>query len=382
MQSTMMDFPLRLEALLERAGKWFPQVSIAAREEDGALRRSDYATLRRRARALAAGLRAHGLAPGDRVATLLWNQMAHLEAYFGVPMAGGIVHPLNLRLHADQLARILNHAGDRFVLLDASLAGLWREIAPQVRVERVFTVPDEYEALLANHTFAESGGPETQGAAMGYTSGTTGEPKGVIYSHRAMVLHAFATALPDAMNLRQHDCVMPLVPMFHATAWGIPYTATLLGCRQVLAGRRLDAETVLDLLAGEQVTFSAGVAVVWQAVLEMLERHPGRWRLHPGLRVNLGGAPASEALFRRFDNQGIAVNMGWGMTEMTPVGAMNPLLAPDGAPGFSQRRTRQGRPLPLVEARTASDGELEVRGPWVAEAYWAGQSPESWTGDG
>ncbi|MGH9392884.1 MAG: AMP-binding enzyme, partial [Terriglobales bacterium] len=163
--------------------------------------------------------------------------------------------------------------------------------------------------------------------------------------------------------------------MFHANAWGTPHAGALIGCKQVLAGAHWDAESALDLLAREQVTRSAGVPVIWQGVLDALEREPGRWHLHPELRVNLGGAPAPEALFRRFDQQGIAVNMGWGMTEMTPVGTMNPHLG-------GAQRTRQGRTLPFIEARTAPDGELEVRGPWVADCYFGAISPESFTPDG
>ncbi|MGN6592542.1 MAG: AMP-binding protein [Terriglobales bacterium] len=366
----MMPYPLTLAAVLRRARQWFPSTAIVARD-----RRTTYAGLERRARGLAGALLAAGLQPGDRVATLLWNDMAHLEAYFGVPLAGGVVHPFNLRQNARQWEEILRQTGDRFALVDESLMPRWQEVAAHLRPQRLIEWPDDYQGPLP-----ERG--EEDGAAMGFTSGTTGAPKGVLYSHRALVLHALATSLPDALCLRACDCVLPLVPMFHANAWGIPYSAALVGCRQVLAGDAFHAENVLDLLASEQVTRSAGVPVIWQGILDALEREPGRWRLHPELRVNLGGAPAPAALFERFDRHGIAVNMGWGMTEMTPVGAMNPLLAPDGAPDFSQRRTRQGRPLPLVEARTAPDGELEVRGPWVAEAYWAGQSPESWTGDG
>ena len=178
-----------------------------------------------------------------------------------------------------------------------------------------------------------------------------------------------------------YDRALPLVPMFHANAWGIPYTAAMIGCKQVLMAGAFDPADVLDLLSAEQVTFSAGVPMVWQAILEVLEREPGRWRLHPELRVNLGGAPAPEALFRRFDRHGIEVNMGWGMTEMTPVGAMNPLRGPVQS-GDHAARTRQGRPLPFVEARRAENGELEVRGPWVAASYWRAAQNSAWTTDG
>jgi fatty-acyl-CoA synthase len=366
----MMPYPLSVAAMLRRARQWFAATEVVSHAH-----RTTYAGLDRRARGLAGALLAAGLQPGDRVATLLWNDMAHLEAYFGVPLAGGVVHPLNLRQNARQWEEILRQAGDRFAIVDESLMPRWQELPADVRPRRILEWSEEYDGPLPARG-------EADGAAMGFTSGTTGAPKGVLYSHRALVLHALATALPDSLSLRAGDCVLPLVPMFHANAWGIPYTAALIGCKQVLAGDAFHAENVLDLLASEQVTRSAGVPVIWQGILDALEREPGRWKLHPELRVNLGGAPAPAALFDRFDRQGIAVNMGWGMTEMTPVGAMNPLLVPDGTPDFAQRRTRQGRSLPLVEARTATDGELEVRGPWVADAYWAGVSPESWTADG
>ncbi|MGH9465855.1 MAG: AMP-binding protein [Terriglobales bacterium] len=370
MPATMMPFPLTVAAILRRACDWFPATEVVTREA-----RTTYRDLDARARALAGHLLALGLQPGERVATLLWNDMAHLEAYFGVPLAGGIVHPFNLRQHPAQWERILRQADDRFAIVADDLLERWQQVPADARPQRVAAWPDAYEGPLPEPT-------ESDGAAMGYTSGTTGEPKGVIYSHRALCLHALTIALPDALDLHHSDCVLPLVPMFHANAWGLPHAAALVGCKQVLAGDRFDAEAVLDLLAREQVTRSAGVGVIWQAVLEALERAPGRWKLHPELRVNLGGTPAAAALFERFDRQGITVNMGWGMTEMTPVGTMNPLLRPDGRAGFAERRTRQGRPLPFVEARTAAAGELEVRGPWVAASYYGGVSPESWTEDG
>ncbi len=359
----MMQFPLTVAAILRRACATFGSTEIAT-----PCARASYASLARRARALAGHLLALGLQPGERVATLLWNDMPHLEAYFGVPLAGGVVHPLNLRQHPSQWERILRQAGDRFAIVSEDLLERWQQIPTGTRPMRIEAWPDDYDGLLPELA-------EDDGAAMGYTSGTTGESRGVIYSHRALALHALATALPDALDLHASDCVLPLVPMFHVNAWGLPYTAALIGCKQVLAGSHFDAEHVLDLLAAEQATRSAGVGVIWQSVLDALDRHPGRWKLHPGLRVNLGGAPAPTALFEHFDRHGIAVNMGWGMTEMTPVGSMNPLLA-------GPARTRQGRPLPFVETRTDGSGELEVRGPWVAACYHAGVSPESWTADG
>ncbi|MGH9394876.1 MAG: AMP-binding protein, partial [Terriglobales bacterium] len=240
----MMACPLTLASILDRAQRWFGAVEIVAGTE-----RATYAGLAVRARALAAGLAASGLAPGDRVATLLWNDLPHLAAYFGVPLAGGIVHPLNLRQHPQQWAAILRQAGDRFALVDERLLDRWRELPASALPERVFVVPRDDERLLAAGPAASL--PvlaEESGAAMGYTSGTTGEPKGVVYSHRALCLHALAIALPDALNLRQRDCILSLVPMFHANAWGTRHAGALIGCKHVLAGAHWDAESALDLL--------------------------------------------------------------------------------------------------------------------------------------
>lgn len=403
MSSSMMPFPLRLEALLARAERQFGGQVLVTREAGGVEARFDYRTLARRARALAGALRAAGVRPGDRIATLLWNRRAHLEAYFGVPAAGAVLHALNVRLAAPELERIVRHAGDRWLIVERE----WRELAQRLQaatgLQRVVPIEEEWEALLATETGASDGTDfrrreiEDEPATLCYTSGTSGEPKGVLYSHRALVLHALATALPDSLGLRAQDCVMPLVPMFHANAWGLPYTAAMIGCRQVLPGPHPDGATILELMSRERVTFAAGVPMLWASVLDAWEREPGRWPLAPELRINLGGAPASMALYERFDTAGIGVHMGWGMTELSPVGAINPHLEREAG----RTRLRQGRPLPLVEARVRDAdtqaevawdgqqrGELEVRGPWVAERYYAGasaaESPsgEAWTADG
>lgn len=408
--STMMNFPLTLATVLERARRIFPHVEIVSRHADDTLQVTDYAGLFRRVQALAGGLQAAGLDRQDRVATLMWNHLEHLEAYFAVPLSGGVLHPLNLRLHPADLADIVADAGDRFLLVDETLLPLYAQlVAAGARFERVWVSgrsktiwpagvePAEglYQEVGSTADWPELA--EDDAAAMGYTSGTTGEPKGVVYSHRALVLHALATALHDSMDLRQSDTVLPVVPMFHANGWGIPYTATMIGCRQVYPGAHPDGAVLLRLLCEEQVTFSAGVPTVWQAVLEARENEPEKWRLPAGLRINLGGAAAPESLFAAWDRLGVAINMGWGMTELTPVGAMNPRKHPTPGPwgeDDAELRTRQGIPLPLVEVRVRdgrggevpwdgiSSGELELRGPWVAARYHRDRSPESWREDG
>lgn len=408
--STMMNFPLTLAAVLERARRFFPRVEIVSRRADDSLNVTNYAGLYGRVQALVCGLQRVGIQRQDRVATLLWNHLEHLEAYFAVPLSGGVLHPLNLRLHPAELARIVDDAGDRFLLVDESLLPVYAQlISAGAHFERVWVVgkpkpswPDGAEPAdelyeTDRSTVAWPELKEEDAAAMGYTSGTTGEPKGVVYSHRALVLHALATALHDSMDLRQSDTVLPAVAMFHANGWGIPYTATLIGCRQVYPGPHPDGATLLRLICEEQVTFSAGVPAVWQAVLEAWEKSPERWHLPAELRINLGGAAAPESLFAAWDRLGVAIHMGWGMTELTPVGAINPRKRPIPGPwgeDDGELRTRQGIPLPLVEVRVRTEsgedaswdgvtsGELELRGPWVAAGYHRGRAPESWREDG
>ncbi len=409
MKGTMMDFPLTLVPVLERAGKLFPKVEIVSRLPDRSLHRSNYGEFYGRARRLAEALRRAGLRGDDRVATLMWNHYAHLEAYFGVPLAGGIVHTLNLRLAAAELAYIMNHAGDRFLIVDDVLLPLWEKVREQVKVERVFVTPlgseavpagyDSYEELLAQARgdFEYPAIAEDDAAVMCYTSGTTGTPKGVLYSHRALVLHSFAVSLADAFGLGQRDVALPVVPMFHANAWGLPFACVMLGTKAVFPGPHLDAESLLDLFAKEGVTYAAGVPTVWMGIADALEKHPGRWKLAPGMRLTVGGAAAPESLIRRFDKQGIDVRHSWGMTEMTPAGTTSKVKSTLlGLPEDEQYalRAKQGLPFPFVELRGMGEpgeipwdgrtmGEMQVRGPWIAASYYKNEAErDKWTGDG
>jgi fatty-acyl-CoA synthase len=413
MKGTMMDFPLTLVSLFERAGKLFGPVEIVSRMPDRSLHRSSYGAFYQRAQKLAEALQRAGLRPGDRVATLMWNHAAHLETYFGVPLAGGIVHTLNLRLGPAELAYIINHAADRFLIVDDVLFPLWEKVREQVKVERVFVVPlkgepaptgcQGYEDLLAQATgkFAYPEFAEDDAAVMCYTSGTTGTPKGVLYSHRALVLHSLGIALADAFNFGQQDVCLPVVPMFHANAWGLPFACAMLGVKLVFPGPYYDAESLLDLFERERVTYSAGVPTVWMCVLEALEQNPGRWKLQPGFRMTVGGAAAPEAMIRRFDQLGISVRHSWGMTEMTPAGTTSKVksylqhLSDDEKYAI---RAKQGLPFPLVELRAMNEqgpqskevpwdgrtmGELQVRGPWIAASYYKNEAEkDKWTADG
>jgi fatty-acyl-CoA synthase len=409
MKGTMMQFPLTLRPLLERAAKLFPNVEIISSRPDNSIHRYTYGEMSQRARSLAAVLQAAGLVRGDRVASLMWNHYAHLEAYFGVPCAGGVVHTLNLRLHPDELAYIVNHAQDRFLIVDDALLHLFEKFKDKVKFERVFVVPfcgegvpapcENYDTLLRDNLGAPDYPDldENDAAAMCYTSGTTGKPKGVAYSHRAIVLHSYSISLPDNFSLSRHDCILPAMSMFHANAWGLPYAAVMNGSRLVLPGPNLQPERLLDLLSRERVTFTGAVPTVWLAVLDSLEREPERWTLTPGMRVVVAGSAAPETLFRRFEKFGVQVIQPWGMTETTPIATVCTLK-----PGMEnwpedrqfELRAKQGLPSPFIEIRAMdhhgevpwdgeTPGELEIRGPFVAAGYY--NLPEErggWTSDG
>jgi len=403
----MDDYPLTLAAVLRRAEALYPRVEIATRAPDRSIRRTDYGAVARRARTLAAALREEGVGPGDRIATLMWNHSTHLEAYLGVPVSGAVLHTLNLRLPPDQLAYVVNHARDRWILVDDVLLPLFEKIRGRVHPERVLVVPfsgkplpdgaEDYEGVLSSHRPLEALPDlrETEAAGMCYTSGTTGRLKGVLYSHRSLVLHSLAEAI--AIGLRQTDCVLPVVPMFHANAWGLPYTLALLGGRQAFPGPHLDPDSLLDLMEREKVTFAGGVPSIWLGIVEALEREPTRWKLAPGLRMIVGGSAVPESMIRRFDALGIRVVHGYGMTETSPVITLgNPKAGMEAWPPerFYPLVARQGTPLPLVDLRVRrgdqevpwdgeSAGELEVRAPWAARAYFdEADSAGKWSDDG
>ncbi|KIQ54427.1 long-chain fatty acid--CoA ligase [Meiothermus taiwanensis] len=407
MQSTMMDFPLTLPHLLERAGKLFPKEEIVTRRPDRSLHRYTFGDFYQRSRRLASALQKAGLQKGDRVATLSWNTYAHLEAYFGVPVAGGVLHPLNLRLHPSDIAYIINHAQDRFLIVDDVLLKLYEAVKEQVNLERVIVVPLSGqplpEGLLSYEDFLATGDPdfaypaldERDAAAMCYTSGTTGKPKGVVYSHRSIALHSLASALPDALNLAGQDVLLPLVPMFHVLAWGLPFTGVMVGSKLVLPGPHLDPVSLLELFESEQVTKTAGVPTIWLGVLQALEKEPTRWQLRP-MEMVVGGSAAPEAMIRAFDRLGHTVLHAWGMTEMSPLGTVSRLKRHlRGDPELEYRyRAQQGLPTPWVEIRAVGEqgpvpwdgqslGELQVRGPWVAASYYnLEEESDKWTEDG
>jgi fatty-acyl-CoA synthase len=410
MQSTMMNYPLTLVHLLERAGRCYPRSEIVARMPDRSLQRTTYCDFYRRARALASALQRAGLERGDRVATLMWNHASHLEAYYGIPVAGGVVHTLNLRLAPEDIAYIVNDAEDRFLIVDDVLLPLFEQIQDSVHLERVFVVPltgapipsayENYEELLRSGLgeFAYPELDEHEAAGMCYTSGTTGRPPGVVYSHRSMVLHSYTILLSAVFGISAEDVVMPVVPMFHVLSWGVPHALPMIGGKLVFPGPHMDPESLLDLCEREQVTLCTGVPTMWLGMLQLLDREPGKHKLAAGMRIVVGGAAAPEAMIRGYDRHGITVIHAWGMTEMSPIGTVSRLKPHLRGLPEDQRyalRAKQGCMVPFVDARLVADdgqevpadgitmGELQVRGPFVTGSYHKrARTPDKFTADG
>ena len=400
MQATMMRMPLSLNHVLERAGALFPASEIVSRLPDKSLRRHRYADFHARARALAAALLRLGLRKGERVATLCWNHHAHLECYFGIPAAGGVMHTLNLRLAPDDIGWIAAHAEDRFLIVDDCLLPLYRQFAPRHRFERVIVFPfageavpaglENYEALIAAGGECEYvAHAEDDPIAMCYTSGTTGRPKGVVYSHRSTVLHSLVAALPDYWGLSGADCVLAVTPMFHANCWGIPYGAVMLGSKLVFPGPHLHPTDLLDLMQMEQPTMALGVPTIWLGMIQAYEAEPARWRFPPNLRTLVGGAAVPESLIRAYAKHGVRVDQGWGMTETSPVCTIA-YQKPEFRDSTSEERIRRnataGVPVPLVDLRIVGEkgvapwdgkqvGEIQVRGPFITGRYHGVEDP-------
>ncbi len=404
---TMDDYPLSLTAVVERAERFHAGKDVVTRRPDGSIARTTLGACGGRARRVASALAGLGIGDGDRVATLLWNQVEHLELYFAVPAMGAVVHTLNPRLHADELAFIVGDAQDRVIVVDESLLEVFDSFRHTHSFEHVIVVAHDHPApsgMLDYETLIDESEPmawpvldERRAGAMCYTSGTTGRPKGVVYSHRALVLHSLTAALPDALGVSTQDTLMPVVPMFHANAWGLPYAAALLGARLVLPGPKLDPVSVLDLISTEKVTMTAGVPTVWMAMLDALDTEPHRWDLSHLDRLIVGGAAVPRSLLEGYDRHGLTVVQAWGMTETAPLGTVSRLasdLRESAADDRYAFRARQGVAMPFVEIRARDEddgfiewddlamGELEVRGPWVAAAYHNGKGSDSFTADG
>jgi fatty-acyl-CoA synthase len=406
MRSTMMQVSLSINHFLERAGTLFPRSEIVSRLPDKSLRRHTGAEFYRRARGLAAALLKLGLRKGDRVATLCWNHHAHLECYFGIPAAGGVMHTLNLRLAPEEIGWIAGHAQDRFLIVDDVLLPLYRRFAELHRFERVIVFPfggaevekgfESYELLLSSERsgFEYVEHREEDPVAMCYTSGTTGRPKGVVYSHRSTVLHSLVAALPDNWGLSTNDVVLPVTPMFHANSWGIPYGAVALGAKLVFPGPHLHPEDLLDLFELEKPTLSLGVPTIWLSMIQAYDAHPGRWTFPPGLRTLVGGAAVPESLIRAYAKHGVRVDQGWGMTETSPVCTI--AYVKDGVSSedeIFERKATAGIPVPLVDLRIVGEqgvapwngkavGEVQVHGPFITGSYHGVEEASRFAEDG
>jgi len=412
MDGLIMDYQLTIPAILRRAELLHGRKGIATRLPDKRMHRYTYAEMVERAKRLAVALQGLGVADGDRVATLCWNHHQHLEAYFGIPCAGGVLHTLNLRLHPDDQTYIVGHAGDKVILVDDVLLPVFEKFRDRVDVRLVVVIPTsgapvpegmlDYEDVLAAADpalFAYPDVDERGAAAMCYTSGTTGRPKGVLYSHRCIALHSLGSAQRDALDVGEADVVVPVVPMFHANAWGLPFTSTLVGATQVFPGQRLDATSLLALFQDEKVTMTAGVPTIWFGILQTLDKNRGAYDLSPMRSLVVGGSAGPPSMIEGFqERHGLRVIHAWGMTEMAPLGTVARVTSDLRAETPGQERydvrATQGRPAPFVEIRArgeeglvpwdgAAMGELEVRGPWVASAYYNNPGPDDrFTADG
>ncbi len=399
MEGLMMDWPLTLHHFLDRAARLFPRKEIATRTAAG-MHRYTYADFHRRVHRLAHALNRLGIGRGDRVATFAWNTYRHLEIYFAAPCMGAVLHTLNIRLAPDQLVYIINHAEDRVIFVDASLVPLLERIRDQIPTVKAFVVMSDtgpipttlspaldYEALLEESPDASYPWPrldENAAAGMCYTSGTTGNPKGVVYSHRAIFLHSLALCLADTFGICEQDVLMPVVPMFHANAWGMPFAGVMVGAKLVFPGPHLQPRDIAELIQNERVTVTAGVPTIWIGLYALLERE--RYDLSSLRVMPVGGSAMPRALIEAFEKRfGIRVAHAWGMTEMTPLGTVANLKSYMADWPEEERfaiRAKQGMPVVGVEIRAVDDqgrevpwdgktmGELQVRGPWVIRAYY------------
>ena len=407
----MMEDPLNCWLMLDAGPAHAPQVELVSRRPDGTVHRCTYAEFTRRTQQLMGALDRLGLERGDRVATLAWNSHRHLEAYFAAPCTARVLHTLNARLSADELAYIVGDADDRAVLVDADMLPLLEQVAGRVPGLRHVVVLDDhvpdtalagviaYEDLIADEPehYARFDIPERTPMGLCYTSGTTGMPKGAVYTHRSTFLHALSATSAAAMAIGPGDCVLPQVPMFHANAWGMPYAAAMVGAKQVFFAGPLDPGPFVDILADERVTVTAGVPTVWLTVADEIAAPQDPL---PHLRhIICGGSQPSRSLITRYRSElGLRIVQAWGMTETSPLAAVawpqermrdwpdeqvtDAALVQAGLPLPGVRVTIRDEQGVEVPADGSTMGDLWVRGPWVIDAYLHGAGPENFTPDG
>jgi fatty-acyl-CoA synthase len=410
MYGLMQHGALTLDKIIDHAARWHADREVVSRSVEGPIVRTTYGQMRERAKRVSNALLALGMEAGDRIGTLAWNTGRHMEAWYGIMGVGMVCHTLNPRLFPEQIAWIADHAGDRIIFTDLTFLPILKQIAPRIpslEYVVVFTDRDHmpadfalagdapgfkgllaFEDLVEQHSpdVAWGGFPEDTAAGLCYTSGTTGDPKGVLYSHRSNFLHTFITLQPDVMGLSQKDVILPVVPMFHANAWGVAFSAPGTGSKMVMPGAKMDGASIHELLETEGVTFSAAVPTVWQMLLHHLESTNGK--ITTLKKVVIGGAACPESIIRAFhDNYGVEVVHAWGMTETSPVGTLSVMTDQLAKLPYEEQmpwRLKQGRPPLGVDICLKDDdgkplphdgkafGHLKIRGPIIAAEYFKG----------
>jgi len=390
MLGLMMDRPLLISDLIRHADRHHGAVEIVSKTVEGGIHRYNYREAHARARRLANALKKLGVQRHDRVATLAWNSFRHFEIYYAVAGSGAVIHTINPRLFPEQVAYIANHAEDRIVFYDTTFAPLIEKLRPQLKTVKAFIPLDHsYENLLAAESddFDWPTFDERTAACLCYTSGTTGNPKGALYAHRSTLIHAYASALPDALGISAREVILPVVPMFHVNAWGLPYACALSGAKLVFPGPHLDGRSLHALFETEEVTMSAGVPTVWLGLLNFMKEQ--KLRFSTLKRVVIGGSAAPPAMIKAFqDDYGVEVLHAWGMTEMSPLGTATTFKAKHLKMSKEDRtalQNKQGRALFGVDLRIVGEdgtelpwdgkafGNLEVRGPWIISSYFKGE---------
>lgn len=405
MLGLMQDKPLLISSLIEHAATFHPDAEIVTKTVEGDIHRTNYARVRDRAKQVANALKKLGISQGDCVGTLAWNTFRHFELYYGVSGSGAILHTVNPRLFPEQITYIINHAEDQVLFFDTSFAPLVEQLAPALPTVKAYIaltdrqhMPDInvpnllcYEELIeaesADYEWPEF--DERTASSLCYTSGTTGNPKGVLYSHRSTVLHSLMEVAPDGFDISSKDSLMLIVPMFHANAWGVPYSAPMVGAKMVLPGPHVDGENIYKLMQQEKVTFSMAVPTIWLMLFQYLDNHPeadlSKLPLHS---VGVGGAAPPVAMIERFRKSGVDMIQGWGMTETSPIGVINKQLPKHDDWSDEERsrlKTKAGRGVWGVELKIVDDngnrqpwdgeasGHLYVRGPWICSGYYKGE---------
>lgn len=412
MQGLMMDRPLLISQLIEFAAEYHGDNEIVSRTVEGPIHRYTYRDAAKRARQLANALKTLGVAPGDRVATMAWNGYRHFEIYYAVSGSGAVCHTINPRLFPDQIGYIVNHAEDKVIFVDLNLVPILEGVKDHLKpVKHIVVMTDKahmpesklpgliaYEDLIAGQSdaFEWPTLDENTASSLCYTSGTTGNPKGVLYSHRSTLLHSYAVNMANALAFKPDDTILPVVPMFHANAWGIPYAAPMAGSKLVFPGFKMDGASIYELFDTEKVTISAGVPTVWLELLRYCDAN--NKKLEALERTLIGGSAVPRAMIEKFgEDHGVRVIHGWGMTEMSPLGTMSALRRGESdlpAQARYDLQAKQGRPVFGVEMKIVDDsgkelpkdgvafGNLLVRGPWIAKGYFKGDGSSAFTKDG